>query len=62
MIGIFPAYFWAMMIDSQVTTQFLQDMVSTVLNLHQRSPDEGLKKSGGYGYHAAYETPYDMLH
>jgi hypothetical protein len=53
----------AMMIDSQVPVQFWGEAVNTAVYLHQRSPNEGLKrKNDGDGYQAPYETPYEMLH
>jgi hypothetical protein len=53
----------AMMIDSQVPIQFWGEAVNTAVYLHQRSPNEGLKrKNDNDGYQAPYETPYEMLH
>jgi hypothetical protein len=48
----------AMMIDSQVPVQFWGEAVNTAVYLHQRSPNEGLKrKNVPDGYQAPYETP-----
>jgi len=53
----------AMIIDSQVPVQFWGEAVNTAVYLHQRSPNEGLKrKNDRDGYQARYETPYEMLH
>jgi len=52
----------AMIIDSQALIQFLEEAVNTAVYLHQRSPNEGLKRNHRDGYQAPYETPYEMLH
>jgi len=52
----------AKMIDSQAPIQFWGEAVNTAVNLHQKSPNEGLKRSDCDGYQAQYETPYEMLH
>jgi hypothetical protein len=53
----------AMMIDSQAPIQFWGEAVNTAVYLHQRSPNEGLKrKNDRDGYQAPYEMPYEMLH
>jgi hypothetical protein len=53
----------AMIIDSQPPVQFWGEAVNTAVYLHQRSPNEGLKrKNVRDGYQAPYETPYEMLH
>jgi hypothetical protein len=53
----------AMMIDSQASIQLWGEAVNTAVYLHQRSPNEGLKrKNDRDGYQAPYETPYEMLH
>jgi hypothetical protein len=53
----------AMMIDSQVPVQFWGEAVNTAVYLHQRSPNEGLKRNNDRdGYQAPYETPYEILH
>jgi len=53
----------AMMIDSQAPIQFWGEAVNTAVYLHQRSPNEGLKRRNDRdGYQAPYETPYEMLH
>jgi len=53
----------AMMIDSQAPIQFWGEAVNTAVYLHQRSPNEGLKRKNDHdGYQAPYETPYEMLH
>jgi len=52
----------AMMIDSQAPIQFWGEAVNTAVYFHQRSPNEGLKRSDRNGYQAPYETPYEMLH
>jgi len=53
----------AMIIDSQAPVQFWGEAVNTAVNLHQRSPNEGLKvKNVRDGYQAPYETPYKILH
>jgi hypothetical protein len=52
----------AMIIDSQAPVQFWGEAVNTAVYLHQRSPNEGLKrKNDRDGYQAPYETPYEML-
>jgi len=51
-----------MMIDSQAPVQFWGGAVNTTVYLHQRSPNEGLKRNDRDGYQAPYETPYQMLH
>jgi len=44
---------WAMIIDSQAPVQFWGVAVNTAVYLHQRSPNEGLKrKNGRDGYQA----------
>ena len=53
---------WAMMIDSQAPVQFWGEAVNTTVYLHQRSPNQGLKKIDHDGYQAPYETPYETLH
>ena len=54
---------WAMMIDSQAPIQLWGEAVNTAVYLHQRSPNEGLKrKNHRDGYQAPYETPYEMVH
>jgi hypothetical protein len=52
----------AMMIDSQAPVQFWGEAINTAVYLHQRSPNEGLKRNDRDGYQAPYETPYEMLH
>jgi hypothetical protein len=52
----------AMMIDSQAPIQFWGEAVNTAVCLHQRSPNEGLKRNDHYGYQVPYEMPYEMLH
>jgi hypothetical protein len=47
----------AMMIDSQAPIQFWGKAVNTAVYLHQRSPNEGLKRSDRDCYQAQYETP-----
>jgi hypothetical protein len=49
----------AMMIDSQAVVQFWGEVVSTAVNLHQRSLNEGLKKKT---IHHGYQVPYNMQH
>jgi len=51
-----------MMIDSQAPVQFWGEAINTAVYLHQRSPNEGLKRYDRDGYQAPYETPYEMLH
>jgi hypothetical protein len=51
-----------MMIDSQAPMQFWEEAVNTAVYLHQRSPNEGLKRNDRDGNQARYETPYKMLH
>jgi hypothetical protein len=53
---------WAMMIDSPAPNQFWGEAVNTAVYLHQRSPNEGLKRNDRDGYKAPYEMPYEMLH
>ena len=52
----------AMMIDSHAPIEFWGEAVNTAVYLHQRSPNEGLKRNDRDGYQALYETPYEMLH
>jgi hypothetical protein len=52
----------AMMIDSLAPIQFWGEAVNTAVYLHQRSPNEDLKRNDRDGYKAPYETPYEMLH
>jgi len=53
----------ATIIDSQAPVQFWGEAVNTAVYLHQRSPNESLKrKNDRDGYQAPYETPYEMLH
>jgi hypothetical protein len=52
----------AMMIDFQAPIQFWGEAVNTAVYLHQRSPNEGLKRNYREGYQAMYETPYKILH
>jgi hypothetical protein len=53
----------AMMIHSQARIQFWGEAVNTAVYLHQRSPNEGLKRNNDHdGYQAPYETPYEMRH
>jgi hypothetical protein len=53
----------AMMIDSQAPIQLWGEAVNTEVYLHQRSPNDGLKRNDDHdGYKAPYETPYEMLH
>ena len=53
----------AMIIDSKGPVQFRGEAVNTAVYLHQRSPNEGLRrKNHRDGYQAPYETPYKMLH
>jgi len=42
----------AMMIDSQAPIQFWGEAVNTAVYLHQRSPNEGLKRNDRDGYQA----------
>jgi len=51
-----------MMIDSQAPIQFWGESVNTAVYLHQRSPNEGLKRNDHDGHQVLYETPYEMLH
>jgi hypothetical protein len=53
---------WAIMIDSQAPIEFWGEAVDTTVYLHQRSPNEGLKRNDRDGYKAPYEMPYEMLH
>jgi len=50
------------MIDSQAPIQLWGEGVNNEVNLHQRSPNEGLKRNDRDGYQAPYNTPYEMLH
>jgi len=52
----------AMMIDSQAPIQFWGEAVNTAVYLHQRSPNEGLKRNDHNGCRGSYEMPYKMLH
>jgi hypothetical protein len=53
----------AMIIDSESPVQFCGEAVYTAVYLHQRSPNEGLKRQNDCkGYQAPYKTPYKMLH
>jgi hypothetical protein len=52
----------AMMIDFQASIQFGGEAVNTTVYLHQRSPNEGLKRNDREGYKALYEMPYEMLY
>jgi hypothetical protein len=53
----------AMIIDSQAPVQFWGEAVNTAVYLHQRSPNEGLKRNHNRdGYQAPYKTPYKMMH
>jgi len=53
----------AMMIASQAPIQLWGEAVNTAVYLHQRSPNEGLKrKNDRDDYQAPYKTPYEMLH
>jgi len=53
----------AMIIDSQAPVQSWGEAVNTAVYLHQRSPNEGLKRINDRdGYQAPYKTPYEMLH
>jgi len=53
----------AVIIDSQAPIEFWGESVNTAVNLHQRSPNEGLsKRDDRDGYNAPYEMPYEMLH
>jgi len=53
----------AMMINSLAPIQFWGDTVNTAVYLHQRSPNEGLKRENDCdGYQALYKTSYGMLH
>jgi len=51
-----------MMIDCQAPIQFWGEVVNSAVYLHQRSPNESLKRSDRDGYQAPYEMPYEMLH
>jgi len=63
MIRTIPEKARAMMIDSQVRVQLWGEAVNTAVYLHQRSPNECLKrKTDRDGYQAPYEMPYEMLH
>jgi hypothetical protein len=56
MIGTITEKARAMMIDSQAPVQFWGEAVNTAVYLHQRSPNEGLKRNNLDGYQAPYET------
>jgi hypothetical protein len=62
MIRTITAKARVIMIDSQAPIQFWGEAVNTAVYLHQRSPNEGLKRNDRDGYQAPYETPYKMLH
>ena len=63
MIGTIAEKAPPMMIDSQAAIQFWGEAVDTAVYLHQRSPNEGLKrKNDNDGYQAPYITPYKMRH
>jgi hypothetical protein len=51
-----------MMIDSQAPIQFWGEAVNTAVYLHQRSPNESMRRGDRDGYQAPYATPYEMLH
>jgi hypothetical protein len=52
-----------MVIDSQAPIEFWGEAVNSTVSLHQRSPNEGLRKRDDRnGYQVPYETPYKMLH
>jgi len=51
-----------MMIHSQAPIPFWGEAVNTAVYLHQRSPNEGLKRNDCDRYQAPSETPYEMLH
>jgi len=52
-----------MTIASPAPIQFWGEAVNTTVYLHQKSPNEGLKKKiDNDCYQALYETPYEMLH
>jgi len=51
----------AMMIDTQPSIQLWGEAVNTAVYLHQRSPNEGLKRKDCYDYKEPYEMPYQML-
>jgi hypothetical protein len=52
----------SMMIDSQAQQGIWEEAVNTAVYLHQRTPNEGLKKRDiRNGYQAPYLTPYEML-
>jgi len=51
------------MIESQAPIHLWGEEVNTIVYLHQRSPNEGLKRTNDRdGYQAPYTTPYEMLH
>jgi hypothetical protein len=53
----------AMMIDSQAPVLFWGEAVKSAIDLHQRSPNERLKRKNDCdGNQAPYEMPYEMLH
>jgi hypothetical protein len=52
----------AMMIDSQAPIHFWGEAVNSAVYLHQRSPNEGLKRNDCNGSQAPYEMQYEMLH
>jgi len=47
-----------MMIDSQAPIQFWGEAANTAVYLHQRSPNEGLKRNDREGYQAPYKMPH----
>ena len=47
----------AMMLDSQAPIGFWGEAVNTAVYLHQRTPNEGLRREK-----RQYLTPYEMLH
>jgi len=62
MIQTFTEKARSMMIDSQAPLVYWGEPVNTAVYLHQRSPNEGLKKRDNCdGYQAPYPTPYEML-
>ena len=48
---------WAMMLDSQTSIKFWREAVNTAVYLHQRTPNEGLRRE-----QRRHLTPYAMLH
>jgi len=51
------------MIDSQAPIQFWGEAVNTAVHLHQRSPNDGLRRRNDRDdYQAPYKTPYEILH